>query len=416
MRENFYCQSRLISVLTRRMIFVAVICFLGTTAALMHSNSTKTGTTTALRSHNPPKQPHNVIQQESAESSVSSDRLRAGFVAKQMGASPNGAHPAADFVESETESAADAPSDPTDPTAETSESPANSRKIIFSASVNLQSDDVESTNDNLLKLVEELKGFVISSNVVRASQMEINEANAKFFNSGPFGNRRKARLDIKTGKTIKLDDESDSWKFQQRWQNVHFQIKIPSQSFHHFLAKIPDLGTDVISQSIFGKDVTAQFVDNDTRLKALRSAHERTNLLMQKANSIKDIMLIQNELNQLTMRIEQLEGSQASIVAQTDYATVSINVVQTPDVFVHIDDHPGPQTLWEQCGEIASQTLEVLTAMLNRFIIIAAHFFLFWAPLILVSLLILTIFTFCAWKLMKPIVDKFKSQATTMNK
>ena len=110
------------------------------------------------------------------------------------------------------------------------------------------------------------------------------------------------------------------------------QIRVPAASFEQAMADLRQLGK-VRGQSISGQDVTSQFVDLGARLITWKSQEEVLLRLMSKATTIGDTLRIQNELQSVQVRIEQIQGELRVLRNQTALATIQV-ALREPGVSV----------------------------------------------------------------------------------
>ena len=104
-------------------------------------------------------------------------------------------------------------------------------------------------------------------------------------------------------------------------------LRVPADAFESTVAKVRALGT-VESASTSGQDVTSQYVDLQARITALQQAQGRYLAILARANSIGDILAVQQQVDSVDTQLEQLEGQQRVLDDQTSYGTLTVNVDQ----------------------------------------------------------------------------------------
>src|SRR5699024_6000993 len=85
---------------------------------------------------------------------------------------------------------------------------------------------------------------------------------------------------------------------------------------------------EIPSQNISGQDVTEEYVDLESRLKAKKAVEKRLLHLMEEAKSTKDLLQVSERLAQVQEEIEQLKGRMNYLDHRTVYATVTIHATQ----------------------------------------------------------------------------------------
>lgn len=102
-------------------------------------------------------------------------------------------------------------------------------------------------------------------------------------------------------------------------------LRVPAPQFETLLARVQALGT-VNTSTTNGKDVTAQYVDLAARLKALETSRDTYLTILSTAKTVNDTLAIQQRLDGLQQQIEQLQGQQNELGAQSDLATLTVEV------------------------------------------------------------------------------------------
>ena len=108
-------------------------------------------------------------------------------------------------------------------------------------------------------------------------------------------------------------------------QSGELTIRVPSSSFDQARNDLRGLGT-VQSQSISGQDVTAQFVDLGARLRTWQAQEAVLLRLMRQATSVESTLRVQNELQDVQFRIEQIKGQLRVLENQTALATIQVSL------------------------------------------------------------------------------------------
>jgi hypothetical protein len=102
-------------------------------------------------------------------------------------------------------------------------------------------------------------------------------------------------------------------------------LRVPSEEFEAALDDVRALGK-VTSEESSAEDVTAQFVDLESRVRNWK-AQERVLLgLMDRATSIDESITVQRRLQDVQLTIERLEGQLRVLRDQTDLATINVEL------------------------------------------------------------------------------------------
>lgn len=106
-------------------------------------------------------------------------------------------------------------------------------------------------------------------------------------------------------------------------RSAYFCLRIPSQQLDTFLADLEKKVTVTYFHSGV-EDVTLNYVDIESRLKALRMEQESLFSMLESAEKLKDILQLQSRLTEVRYEIEAYESKLRALKNQVDYSTVSL--------------------------------------------------------------------------------------------
>ncbi len=101
-------------------------------------------------------------------------------------------------------------------------------------------------------------------------------------------------------------------------------IRVPKSDFDSLLNSLAGIAKEVESKSVNAKDVTEEFVDIKTRLKNKRKVEERYVEILQKAETIEDILRVEEHLRQVREEIEAKEGRLKFLKDQVALSTITL--------------------------------------------------------------------------------------------
>jgi hypothetical protein len=102
-------------------------------------------------------------------------------------------------------------------------------------------------------------------------------------------------------------------------------LRIPAKRFDNAMLSLRAIGT-VQAQSVTGKDVTAQFIDLQARLKIAKSRRTVLLGLQSSAITLGDVLTVQRQLDDVQLQIEQIQGQLNFINNQVAEATIRVDL------------------------------------------------------------------------------------------
>ncbi|AHM61248.1 hypothetical protein D770_14970 [Flammeovirgaceae bacterium 311] len=137
-------------------------------------------------------------------------------------------------------------------------------------------------------------------------------------------NHKVDSLVKKTGGYISSSHQNNS---QQRHE-LNLTLRVPSRHFDALLNALGTLPERVDHKSVEAQDVTEQYVDLRSRLQTKKKVEKRYQELLQKANTVKEILEVEEKLRQLQEEIEAKEGQLRYLSHQVGYSTIHLNLYQ----------------------------------------------------------------------------------------
>ena len=110
------------------------------------------------------------------------------------------------------------------------------------------------------------------------------------------------------------------------------RLKIPPDRYEPAMRQIRGLAVEVTSEKAATQDVTEEFSDVQTQLKALEASHAQLLELMGKAQNIEEILKIQEKLAQTKTQIDRLKGRETFLQRSAELATITINARPAEEV------------------------------------------------------------------------------------
>ncbi len=116
-----------------------------------------------------------------------------------------------------------------------------------------------------------------------------------------------------------------SEELKQR-QVASMTIRVPAEVYPNVLSQIRGLAETVDYEESNAADVTEEYTDLQSRLRNLQATETQLLTLLGRANTITDILTVQDRLNSVQGDIEYVKGRLQLIGDLTDLATVTVNL------------------------------------------------------------------------------------------
>lgn len=128
-------------------------------------------------------------------------------------------------------------------------------------------------------------------------------------------------------------------------------IRIPAEKLDDFLSTIGE-ESNIVSRSEDVTDVTLSYVDMESHKKVLLAEQERLLELLDKAESIEDIITIESRLSEVRYQIESMESQLRTMDNQVSFSTVTLDVEEVERLTPVAE-----RSIWERIGEGFSMNL-----------------------------------------------------------
>jgi TolA-binding protein len=215
--------------------------------------------------------------------------------------------------------------------------------VIQNANLSIVVSDPAVAMDSVVKMTEEVKGYVVDSNMYKTRNdngMELPQA--------------------------------------------HITIRVPAEGLSATLEKIKSLvqdpATDVLSETRSGQNVTKEYTDQKSRLKNLEDAEAQLREIMASATRTEDVMSVFNQLTQIR---EQIEITKGQIKYYEESAAMS-----SVDITIQSKAAVAPLTIgsWQPAG-VAKEAIQALINALKFFANAGIWIVLFFLPVIIILLI-----------------------------
>lgn len=115
--------------------------------------------------------------------------------------------------------------------------------------------------------------------------------------------------------------DSDGYRFG------FYTVRIPSDKFDDFLNATGDI-CHVTSRNESAEDVGLQYYDLESRIRLLQIKQERLSSLLQKADSMEDIISLENALSEVQYQLEAQNSEKNRYDSLISYSSIDIHLTQ----------------------------------------------------------------------------------------
>lgn len=171
-------------------------------------------------------------------------------------------------------------------------------------------------------------------------------------------------------------------------RNASMTLRIPQNKLTEFLSTVSEI-CNVIRRSDSVDDVTLSYVDMASRRDALKVEQARLLELLEKAESLDDILIIEDRMTTVRYQLESMESQLRTLDNKVNYSTVYLDVREVKELTPVIVEE---ETVWQRIGNGFMENLsDVGNGFLEFFIwfISSLPHLVIWAVIIFVAVLVI---------------------------
>ncbi len=171
--------------------------------------------------------------------------------------------------------------------------------------------------------------------------------------------------------------------------SADFTVRIPADNYDAFSTVVGNLGT-VTFENEYIDDVTSQYIDIEARLTALRSEQESYLRLMERAETVEEILQIQSYLSNVNYQIESYTAQLNAMKSKISYSTIRLSIVEV----VRVADVTEKPTVWQRITSRLSNNLYDIGEDVTDFfvdVVSSLPYIAIWAIFILIAIVIVKI-------------------------
>lgn len=143
-------------------------------------------------------------------------------------------------------------------------------------------------------------------------------------------------------------------------------LRVPSEHFNSLVAEIKELGK-VKNDRVYTDDVTMQYIDLEARIANMTAQEKRLRELLEKAESIEEIMQVERELGRVRGDLEAMTGNFRYLREQVQFSTIDVRLEEKD---------ARTQVVAERFDGFGERILALLALNTNRFLTATSNFFI----------------------------------------
>jgi len=157
------------------------------------------------------------------------------------------------------------------------------RRIVKTGYMTLEVGDIAETMDKVAEMADEFNGYVVSSY---------------------------------------------KYEYERRVEG-RIIIRVPSEKFEEAFERLRQLAIDVPYENTTAKDVTEEYVDLEAQLSNLLATEAQYLALMEEAENVEEMLMVQKELSKVRGEIEQIEGRMKYLEQTSETSLIEVDLEET---------------------------------------------------------------------------------------
>ncbi len=209
--------------------------------------------------------------------------------------------------------------------------------FLISSCHQKQSDKVMYDMATVQEQMAPVTKHIINAPLSQSEKIEKNEIIKKrIIKDGKIG-LRVTELEKTKAHVDSLVKNYDGYYANESLSNTDYEssydlkIRVPSANFEKFITEIENGDGEILYKEIDARDVTDEFIDLETRLENKRNYLKRYNELLKRANTVKEILEIEEKIRGLEEEIESTTGRLKYLSDLVDFSTLNLTISKQKD-------------------------------------------------------------------------------------
>lgn len=160
-------------------------------------------------------------------------------------------------------------------------------------------------------------------------------------------------------------------------RTLSMTVRIPADKVDSFVNQVAEK-TNVVSSVETVDDVTLQYVDTESHVKALETEQERLLELLEQAKDLEDILKIEDRLTSVRYELERYASYLRTLENKVTYATVNLTITEVKEYTPVVEEEP---TMWQRIATGFARSIKDIGKGLKEFfiwIVVNSPYLLIW--------------------------------------
>ena len=171
-------------------------------------------------------------------------------------------------------------------------------------------------------------------------------------------------------------------------RNLTMTVRIPAEKADEFVSRIGE-HSNIVSSTEHIDDVTLQYVDTESQVKALETEQTRLMELLAQAETLEDILKIEERLTNVRYELERYASRLRTLDNQVSYATINLSVTEVKEYTPVVVEEP---TAWQQISQGFRRSLKDIADGLTEFfiwVVVNSPYILIWGTIAVIVILVI---------------------------
>lgn len=177
-----------------------------------------------------------------------------------------------------------------------------------------------------------------------------------------------------------------SYSYYRSSRNANLTIRIPKDKLNGFLETVSEI-SNVVRRSENVEDVTLAYVDLESHRNALRTEQTRLLELLEKAESIEDIITIEKRLSNVRYELESMESQLRTYDNKVDYSTIYLYIDEVKELTPVVEE-----TTWERIVNGFKESLRDIGDGMKEFgiwFVVHIPYMVVWGIIVVVAVVVI---------------------------